>query len=124
MHRKSPTKLALLVFVGALLPAIPAFAGFGAIAWDKETGKAGWTWNQPAPRNAVEKALRECGSTGCKIIVRTTAKQCSAIATTADGKAIGASARSSLEAARTRAMEDCAKRKAGDCVVRASDCNK
>ena len=119
-----PNKLALLVFVSALLPAAPAFAGFGAIAWDRETGKAGWTFNQPAPKNAVEKALSECGTAGCKVIIRTKAKQCSAIATTANGKAIGASARSSVEAARTRAMEDCAKRKAGECTVRASDCDK
>ncbi len=124
MRREMPNKLALLVFVSALLTAAPAFAGFGAIAWDKETGKAGWTFNQPAPKNAVEKALSECGTAGCKVIIRTRAKQCSAIATTADGKAIGASARSTVDAARTRAMADCAKRKAGECVVRASDCNK
>lgn len=124
MRRKLPNTLALLALASALFAAVPAFAEFGAIAWDKNTGKAGWTWNQPEPRNALEKALSECGATGCKVIIRTKAKQCSAIATTANGKAIGAAARSTVEAARTRAMEDCAKRKAGECVVRASDCNK
>ena len=29
-----------------LLPAVPALAGYGAIAWDKESGKRGWSWNE------------------------------------------------------------------------------
>ena len=124
MRHKLPNTSALLAFISALLAAVPAFANFGAIAWDKNTGKAGWTWNQPEARKALEKALSECGATGCKVIIRTQTKQCSAIATTANGKAIGAAARSTVEAARSRAMADCAKRRAGECVVRANDCNK
>ena len=40
-----------VVTVYALLSATPAFAaGGGAIAWDRETGKYGASWNQPTPK--------------------------------------------------------------------------
>ena len=39
--------VALLAFGYTLLPAIPASAGYGAIAWDRGTGKYGASWNQP-----------------------------------------------------------------------------
>jgi hypothetical protein len=114
--------LAVLVF--ALTPAVPAFAGFGAIAWDKETGKSGWIWDQPTPKKAGEMALSKCGASGCKVIVHTNAGRCAALATIANGKFVGASARKTQDEARLAALSDCQKGKAGDCVVRASGCNK
>ncbi len=56
--------------------------------------------------------------------MRTGAKQCAALATIASGKFVGAAARKTKEEARLAAMSNCQKGKAGDCVVRASDCNK
>src|SRR5262249_46304278 len=54
------------------VPAVPAPAAsgaYGAIAWDRETGGRGWSWNQHTQTRADEVALSECGATGCKVIM-------------------------------------------------------
>jgi hypothetical protein len=107
----------------ACLHAAPALAGWGAIAWDPQSGKSGWVWNQPTPKKAIEMALSQCGASGCRIVIKPTTV-CAALAATADGKAIGAAARKTQDAARLAALSDCQKRNAGDCVVRTSDCSK
>jgi hypothetical protein len=116
--------IALLAFGYTLWPSVPAFAAYGAIAWDRGTGKYGVSWNQPTPKRAEEVALGECGSTGCKIVGRVGPAMCGALATTENGKQAGAAWRKDREAARLDALKSCAKAKAGECVVRASDCNK
>jgi hypothetical protein len=123
MGRQLPNTLAVLACLSLLLSTVPALAGFGAVAWDKETGKAGWIWNQPTAQKATEKALSECGATGCRIVIKPTS-ECAAVATTSDGKIIGAAVRKTQDAARLKALADCQKRKGGECVLRASDCNK
>jgi hypothetical protein len=112
-----------IVLLGSSWIAAPALAQYGAIAWDEETGKFGASWNQDTPKRASEKALSECGATGCKVIVRPTTV-CAALATTADGKVAGAAARKNRDAARLAALKDCQKGKAGECTVRVTDCNK
>jgi hypothetical protein len=124
MRRGVWRAVAGLAFGGALLPALPALAGFGAIAWDKESGKSGWVWNQPTAQKAAEGAVSQCGASGCKVIIRTRAGQCAALAATDGGKFIGAAARKSQDAARLAALTNCKKGNAGDCVVRVSECNK
>ena len=62
--------VALLAFGYTLLPAMPASAGYGAIAWDKSTGKYGASWNQSTRKLAEEAALGECGASGCKVVGR------------------------------------------------------
>ena len=116
--------IALLAFGYTLWPSVPAFAAYGAIAWDRGTGKYGVSWNQPTPKRAEEVALGECGSTGCKIVGRVGPAMCGALATTENGKQAGAAWRKDREVARLDALKSCAKAKAGECVVRASDCNK
>ena len=116
--------IALLAFGYTLWPSVPAFAAYGAIAWDRGTGKYGVSWNQPTPKRAEEVALGECGSTRCKIVGRVGPAMCGALATTENGKQAGAAWRKDREAARLDALKSCAKAKAGECVVRASDCNK
>jgi Domain of unknown function (DUF4189) len=123
MRRGLWTGIALLAFGYATLPT-PAFAGFGAIAWDQVSGQRGWSWNQPTAQKAGEVALSECGASGCKVVIHTVARQCAALATTQDGKAAGGAARKTKDAARLAALADCQKRGAGDCVVRVGDCNK
>jgi Domain of unknown function (DUF4189) len=115
---------AMLALAPILLAATPALAGYGAIAWDKETGKRGWSWNQPTAQKAAEVALSECGASGCKVIIRTSAGQCAALATIDTGKFVGAAARKTKDEARVAALANCQKGKAGDCIVRVSDCNK
>ncbi|MFZ3235543.1 MAG: DUF4189 domain-containing protein [Stellaceae bacterium] len=124
MRRRTGTAIGFAALVLAFAPAVPAFAGYGAIAWDKESGKSGWIWDQPTPKKAEEMALSKCGASSCKVIVHTNAGRCAALATIATGKFVGASARKTQDEARLAALSDCQKGKAGDCVVRASGCNK
>jgi hypothetical protein len=111
---------ALLVFVSAT----PAFAEFGAFARDETSGKLGLSWGKGAQRQADEAAMKDCGESSCKIIFRTRAKQCSAVATADQGNAWGASRRDHKDAAELAAMTDCQKRVKGQCKVRASGCNR
>ena len=116
--------VALLAFGYTLLP-IPASAGYGALAWDRDTGKYGASWNQPTGKRAEEVALGECGASGCKVVGRVGPRMCGALATTEDGKqGAGAAWRKDRETARLAAVNNCDKAKAGDCIVRATDCNK
>jgi Domain of unknown function (DUF4189) len=118
------TVVALLALGYTLLPAIPAVAGYGAIAWDRGTGRYGVSWNQPTPKRAEETALGECGGGGCEVVTRVRPTMCGALATTADGKHAGAAWRKDREAARLAALKNCDKDKAGECIVRITDCNK
>jgi Trypsin-like peptidase domain/Domain of unknown function (DUF4189) len=109
------------------LPAMrePTAPGeYGAIAWDKETGKRGWSWNQQTQSRADEVALSECGATGCKVIMRTGRQECAALATNEPGKYVGAASRKDRDAARLAALANCKKGNAGECTVRITDCNK
>jgi Domain of unknown function (DUF4189) len=123
MRRAISPTAALLALAAMLLAATPALAAYGAIAWDKQSGKRGWSWNEATPQKAAEVARSECGASSCKIVVRPTTA-CAALATTADGKFIGAAARKTKDEARLAALANCQKGKAGDCIVRVSDCNK
>jgi hypothetical protein len=49
---------------------------------------------------------------------------CAALATNESGKYAGGAARRDREAARLAALKDCQKGKAGECIVRVTDCNK
>ena len=116
--------VALLAFGYTLLPTMPASAGYGAIAWDKGTGKYGASWNQPTGKRAEEVALGECGASGCEVVAKVGPKMCGALATTEDRKQAGTAWRKDREAARLAAVKNCDNDKAGECVVRTTDCNK
>ena len=121
--RRLWTVIALLAFGSALLPVLPAFAGYGAIAWDPDTGKSGWIWNQSTREKAAAGAIRECGASGCQLVVKPTTL-CAALATTANRRFVGAAARKTGDAAWVAARANCEKGKAGECILRVSDCNK
>jgi Domain of unknown function (DUF4189) len=87
-------------------------------------GRYGVSWNQPTPARAQEVALGECGVSGCGVVTRIGPAMCGALATTADGKHAGAAWRKDREAARLAALKSCDKDQAGECLVRATDCNK
>ena len=124
MRSTLSTAVALLAFGFTLLPVLPAFAGYGAMAWDRSTGKYGVSWNQPTPQRAEEAALSECAASGCKVVGRVRPAMCGAFATTEDGKHAGAAWRKDREAARLAALKSCQNDNAGECIVRATDCNK
>ena len=115
---------ALLGLASGQFIAMPAHAQYGAIAWDKETGKQGWSWSQQTQARADEAALSACGTTGCKVIMRTGRRECAALASNEAGKYVGAAARKDRDAARLAALANCKKGKAGECTVRVTDCNK
>ena len=124
MRRATLAAVGLSVLASVLLISVPARAQYGAIAWDEGSGKRGWSWNQQTQSRADEVALRECGATGCKVIMRTGRRQCAALATTETGKSVGAARRKDRDDARIAALTDCQKRKAGECTIRVTDCNK
>jgi len=107
-----------------MLAAAPAFAGYGALAHDEETGKYGLSSNEETQSKADDVALKECGGGKCKIIFRTAARECGAIAMAASGTAWGAGKRPQRAAAELDAVTACQKRTSGQCKVRAADCNR
>ena len=123
--RRTIVIAAILLGLGwIMVGARPALAQYGAIAWDKNTGKYGASWNQPTSQKAAEVALGECGASGCKVVIRTRQATCAALATTEDGKYAGGASRRDRDAARVAALTNCHKGKAGECTVRVTDCNK
>jgi len=124
MRRATLVAAGLSALVLTQLTAMPAFAQYGAIAWDKKTGKYGASWNQDTPKRAEEVALGECGATSCKVIIRTRPAMCAALATNEGGKYAGGASRRDRDAARLAALTNCKKGKAGECTIRVTDCNK
>ena len=96
---------------------------YGAIAWDRESGRYGASWNQDSPSHAEEVALSDCGATDCKVIIRTNRATCAALATNDSGKYAGGASRRDREAAKLAALANCQKGNAGNCIVRMTACN-
>ena len=124
MRRATLATAALFGLGSVQLTAVSALAEYGAIAWDRETGKYGASWNQDTPKRAAEVALGECGATGCKVVIHPGRRECAALATNEDGKYAGGAARKDRASARLAALKNCEKGKAGECIVRVTDCNK
>ena len=110
----------------ALAGAVPAKAAVGAFAYDEVTGKYGASWNEPDEKAAEEAALKGCASDKCKIVFRTKAGQCGAIAATDNGKIWGGAWRLKREDAEKAATANCEKRPgaSGKCKVKTAQCNK
>jgi hypothetical protein len=123
MRRVIATAAILLGLGWVLIGVEPALAQYGAIAWDKETGKYGESWNQATQQQADDVAKSECGASGCEIVKRVGRKMCGALALSENGKMAGAAFRKNRDAARIAALAACPK-KAGECVIRIDECNK
>ncbi len=106
------------------LAATPAFAGYGALARDDDSGKYGFSSNEESQGKADDVALKICGSDKCKVVFRTVARECGAIATAEDNKVWGGAKRSQKAAAELAAMENCQKRVKGQCKIRGAECNR
>ena len=88
-----------------LLSTTPAVAGGGgAIAWDRNTGRYGVSFNQSTPRNAEDSAIGQCGDSGCRVIMKIKPGLCAAFAATTDGKRAGAAVRKNRKQAKTAAL--------------------
>jgi hypothetical protein len=123
MQRANAIAAATAAIVLTLAAAAPADAGYGAIAYDQQSGKQGSSWNQPTPARANELALKECASADCQVHPVEPAG-CGALATSED-KRWGGADRETLDAAKRDAVAHCQNHNpAGQCTVRLSGCNK
>lgn len=100
-----------------------ALARYGALAYDETSGKYGLSSNEESQAKADDVAMKECGGDKCKIVFRTTVRQCGAIATGDSGKAWGAGKQTSRSAAELDAMKNCQKHTKGQCKVHSAECN-
>ncbi len=122
MHRA--TMAAGFAAILMICAAAPAFAGYGAVAFDLKTAKYGFGWNEATQKSANEAALQACNSADCKVVIPVPPRRCAALATGEKGNAWGGNVNASRDAAKLRALEDCQKNTTGKCILRGSDCNR
>ena len=123
MPRFSPT-VPVLAAAFALMTAAPAWAGYGAIAYDQQSGHQGAAWNQTTPAKANEMALKSCATDGCRVHP-VEPKGCGALARSGTGKAWGGADRTTVAEAGRTAILLCEKHTAtGACKVVVQGCNK
>jgi len=122
--RRSTTIAAGFAALSLLLTAAPALAGYGALAHDDDSGKYGLSSNEESQTKADDVAMKECGGDKCKIVFRTAAKQCGAIATAEGSSAWGAGRGPAKSAAQLDAMTNCQKRTKSQCKLRSVECNR
>jgi hypothetical protein len=115
---------ATAALIGIVAGAVPAFADFGAIAYDQRNCAVGRSWHFDNPRRAADTALAECGHPGCKVVLEVGPGQCGAIAITPNCHGFGWATRPSRDAAQLSAMMECQHSNAGQCSVRTVDCNR
>jgi hypothetical protein len=111
----------------------------GAFAWDWFTqNNYGVSWNQPTSQRADEIALRQCGTSGCKVVQHTGPGECAALAYTQDGRHAYLGTGRDRDAAALNALAGCekpnsgetqsdrnrARDRAGACILRFTDCNQ
>jgi hypothetical protein len=116
-----------VIAVSALLvslAATPAFAGYGALAYDEESKKYGLSSDEGSQSKADDVATKECGGGKCKIVFRTVPKECGAIAVAGEGNAWGGGKAAEKAKAELDAVNNCQKRTKGQCKVREAACNR
>ena len=116
------TGFAAALFV--LATAAPAAAGYGALAFDESTRKYGLSSNEETQGKADDVASKICGSDKCKIIFRTSSKECGAVAIAETGTGWGGGKRTNRAAAELGAMQSCQKHTKGQCNIRSVECNR
>jgi hypothetical protein len=114
--------------IALMLVAAPAVAGFGAVAYDQNSGKYGASWDEPTPAKAYELALKQCASPDCRVHA-VEPKGCGALALTdkdKDGHIYwGGADRETLARAKQDAIAHCQTHTTtANCTVRLSGCNK
>jgi hypothetical protein len=119
-------KLLIVGLLGTIIAAqsAPAFADYGAFAFDDGAHKFGYSWNEENERRAGEVALKACGTDKCKIVFSTGPRECAAIAMTTDDHIWGGAKRPRRDAAELAAIESCQKRTSNQCKIRTSECNR
>jgi hypothetical protein len=124
MRRTSVLAIGLTAAVTAFASAGPALAQYGAIAYDSANCAWGDSWNYPNQEAANTRALADCKGPGCRVVAKIGPHFCAALAATANCKGWGWASRPTRDAAALGAMQECQHYNAGQCAVRASDCNR
>lgn len=101
-----------------------ALAEYGALALDKSTLQYGLSSNEETQGKADEAALKECGGDKCKIVFRTVAGQCGAIATAENRSVWGGAKRPQRASAQLAAVQNCQKQSKSQCKARSVECNR
>ena len=94
---------------------------YGAIAYNKNTGRYGWSTNYKTQDEANDRALDECGR-GCRVVMRFWGEYRGALAR-GDNSAWGATSGPTDEGTRRTAIETCRKYRGTNCSVLVSACN-
>ena len=123
MRRSTMIALGIAAFL-ASAAAGPAFAGYGALAYDESSGKYGLSSNEETQAKAEDVAKKICGGDKCKIVFRTSRRECGAFAKAESGPIWGAGKGSPRARAELDAVQNCQKRTKDQCKVRGAECNK
>ena len=126
MRHASAIVTLLAVLVGIVAIAAPAFAEYGAIAYDDKTCAWGRAWNFPDQAGADARALSECASSSsnCKVIARMGVGECGAVAAMEVCSGYGWATRPSISEAQLIALQQCLKANPNqDCRVTTSICS-
>ena len=108
----------------AIIGAAPALAAYGALEFDEASLKYGLSSNQDTQAKADEAALKECGSGKCKIVFRTAARECGAIAIDENITVWGGAKRLQRASAGLAADRNCQKQTKSQCKIRSIECNR
>src|SRR5260370_34967706 len=87
MRRATMIVVGFSALLMTALSAAPAFAGYGAVAFDEKSAKYGFAWNEDTQKRADEAALQACNSEGCKVVIPVPPRRCAALATGEKGSA-------------------------------------
>jgi hypothetical protein len=115
---------AVAALAGIVAGVAPAFAEYGAFAYEEATAKYGFSWNEADQHRADAAALKGCVAPNCKVVFQTGPKECGAIAMSENGKVWGGAKRDQRAAAELAGVENCQKRTSGQCKIRGSECNR
>jgi hypothetical protein len=112
------------ISIVSLTSTTPALAEFGALAFDENTGVSALARNFATAEEAEQAALQKCP--GCKILARTGAHQCVALAKVLRSTARAVRIGDNLDTVKHQAMEECAKNDTISigCTLRDAACNE
>ena len=116
----------LVALTGIFASAAPAFAEYGAIAYDRTNCAWGRSWNYSGQSGADQRAMSECSSQGssCQVVAQVGPGQCGAVAATDSCSGYGWATRSNTTDAQIVALEQCRNYNPGlSCSIKVSVCS-
>jgi hypothetical protein len=127
MSRMISLAIGLAAAIGGFAGTAPAFAEYGAIAYDRTNCAWGRSWNFDDQRGADDRAMSECsaGGSNCRVVARMGPGECGAVAVTESCNGYGWATRSTISEAQIVALEQCRNYNPRlDCTVKVSVCSR